>query len=170
MSQLPQEKGIGFYDHILRGHTSMGVEKNQTEDIGAYWITGDSSRGQASPVASSIGQPDPGLHDWKFCPQCGAILRINAEMCTQCGVLQPGAKVRILPSGRSERNRIAAALMAIFLGTVGAHKFYIGDSTAGKRYIVLSLMSLGIVPGILGILDGIHYVTMTDQEFAEEFE
>jgi len=60
--------------------------------------------------------------------------------------------------------------MAIFLGTVGAHKFYVGDSTGGKRYIVLSLMSLGIVPGILGILDGIHYVIMTDQEFAEEYE
>jgi TM2 domain-containing membrane protein YozV len=59
--------------------------------------------------------------------------------------------------------------MAISLGTVGAHKFYLGDSTAGKRYIVLSLMSLGIVPGILGILDGIHYITMTDGAFAEEF-
>jgi|SRR5579864_3251061 len=148
----------------------MDVDKNQTEDIGAYWITGDSSRGQASSIATSTGQSAPELHDWKFCPQCGAILRTNTATCTQCRVLQPGAKARILTSGRSERKRIVAALMAIFLGTVGAHKFYVGDSTGGKRYIVLSLMSLGIVPGILGILDGIHYVIMTDQEFAEEYE
>lgn len=146
----------------------MDVEKKRSEDIGAYWITGDSSRRLASSVATSPGQPGPGLDGWKFCPQCGAILRINAEKCTQCRVLQPGAKPRVLSSGRSERNRIVAALMAIFLGTVGAHKFYIGDSIAGKRYIVLSLMSMGIVPGILGILDGIHYITMTDQAFAKE--
>jgi TM2 domain-containing membrane protein YozV/ribosomal protein L40E len=147
----------------------MDVEKKRSEDIGAYWITGVSGRRLASPVATSTGQPAQGPDGWKFCPQCGAILRINAEMCTRCGVLQPRAKACVLPSGRSERNRIVAALMAIFLGTVGAHKFYIGDSTAGRRYIVLSLMSLGIVPGILGILDGIHYITMTDQAFAEEF-
>jgi D-arabinose 5-phosphate isomerase GutQ len=60
------------------------------------------------------------LKGTKFCANCGAEIDFKAEICPKCGVRQPP-----IGSGKG-RSRLVATLFAIFLGSLGIHKFYLG--------------------------------------------
>ena len=108
--------------------------------------------------------------DEKYCHECGAIIRAKAEICPKCGVRQHD----VLPSQTQnyvapplERSRLAAALLAIFLGIIGAHKFYLGRISAGILYI---LFCWTIIPAILGLIEGICYLAMSEAEFQNRYD
>lgn len=60
------------------------------------------------------------------------------------------------------RNRWVAACLAILLGGLGLHKLYLGKYVQAAIYFLLC--GTGI-PTILGIIEGIWYITMSDTEF-----
>lgn len=64
------------------------------------------------------------------------------------------------PSGK----RITAGVLGILLGAFGIHKFYLGYTTAGIIQIVATVFTCGLA-GIIGTIEGIIYLTKTDQEF-----
>lgn len=64
------------------------------------------------------------------------------------------------------RSRKTAGILAILLGGVGAHKFYLGQTTNGILYLVLCFT---LVPALLGLIDGIRILAMTDARFRERF-
>lgn len=103
----------------------------------------------------------------KFCPECGAEINLKAEICPKCGV-----RISPLPgTTRSGRNKIAAALLALFLGVAGAHKFYLGNAKMGIIYILISITAVGLVlTAILSIYDFIMILTMSDADFAIKYE
>ncbi|HKL73746.1 MAG TPA: TM2 domain-containing protein, partial [Clostridia bacterium] len=47
------------------------------------------------------------------------------------------------------KNKYIAALLAIFLGLFGVHKFYLGQKTAGIVYLIFFWTG---IPEILGII------------------
>lgn len=96
----------------------------------------------------------------KFCVKCGAYIFEEAEICPKCGVRQPAFKT----SGN--RNRITAALLAMFLGGFGVHKFYLGRSGQGVVYL---LFCWTFLPAIIGFLEGITYLSMSEQAFSEKY-
>ena len=55
-----------------------------------------------------------------FCHNCGKELAPGAAVCLACGVAT-APQVQ-----KSEKNKIAAALLAFFLGGLGIHNFYLG--------------------------------------------
>lgn len=59
------------------------------------------------------------------------------------------------------KNKLVAGLLAIFLGTIGVHHFYLGSTMAGVVTIVLCC-GLG---NIMGIVEGIMLLVMSDAEF-----
>ncbi|MCL2040362.1 MAG: TM2 domain-containing protein [Bacteroidetes bacterium] len=59
------------------------------------------------------------------------------------------------------KNKILAAILAIFFGGYGIHKFYIGNP---KALLYLLFCWTGI-PSIMGIVQGIKYLLMSDKEF-----
>ncbi|NJP10236.1 MAG: TM2 domain-containing protein [Leptolyngbyaceae cyanobacterium RU_5_1] len=67
--------------------------------------------------------------------------------------------------GSSDANskKIAAGICGILLGWLGVHKFILGYNTEGILHIVLSFCC-GI-GGIIGLVEGIIYLTKTDEEF-----
>ncbi|MBM3151472.1 MAG: NINE protein [Chloroflexi bacterium] len=65
-----------------------------------------------------------------------------------------------------KKNKLAAALLAIFLGGLGGHKFYLGQIGAGILYLVFCWTG---IPEIIGIVEGIIYLTMTDDAFAAKY-
>lgn len=103
----------------------------------------------------------------KFCHACGRSIDARAEICPECGVRQPmvynPAVVVSLPTGR---NRVAAALFALLLGGFGIHKFYLGKIGQGVLYLIFCWT---FIPTIIGWIEGIIYLTQSDQEFAAEY-
>jgi len=68
------------------------------------------------------------------------------------------------------KSRTTAGILAILLGAFGAHKFYLGYTT--EALIMLAVCLLGaciavgpIVTAIIGIIEGILYLTKTEEEF-----
>ncbi|MEM6770131.1 MAG: TM2 domain-containing protein [Bacteroidota bacterium] len=57
------------------------------------------------------------------------------------------AKKGQAPAG-GDRNQLVALLLAIFLGGIGVHSFYLGQTGKGIAQIVLFLTSFLIIPGI----------------------
>lgn len=103
--------------------------------------------------------------DEKFCHECGAVIRAKAEICPKCGVRQilGSSGLSVAPNGRS---KLAAALFAILLGDLGIHKFYLGQVGWGVLYL---LFCWTFIPAIVGLIEGIIYLSMSDQAFAQKY-
>ncbi len=63
---------------------------------------------------------------------------------------------------KQERSRIVAAVLAILLGGIGIHKFYLGQAGWGMLYFIFSWT---FIPAILGFFEGIIYLSMSDKSF-----
>jgi len=67
---------------------------------------------------------------------------------------------------------MTAGLLGIFLGAWGAHKFYMGNSSATTMLLVSLLgcpMIGGMVMGTIGVVEGIMYLTKSDEEFYDTY-
>ena len=68
----------------------------------------------------------------------------------------------------SDKSKVAAGLLGIFIGSLGIHKFYLGYSKEGVIMLLVSLLTLGFgagIMGIIGLIEGIIYLTKTDADF-----
>jgi len=61
-----------------------------------------------------------------------------------------------------KKSRVAAALLALFLGDFGAHKFYLGRPKLGFIYLALSWT---LMPLIFATIEGFIILYMSDEEF-----
>lgn len=78
-----------------------------------------------------------------------------------------------------EKSKIAAGLLAIFLGGIGIHKFYLGYTGPGLVFLlintvgwVITIFLLGIpniILGVIALIEGIIYLTKTDEEFEQTY-
>lgn len=66
------------------------------------------------------------------------------------------------------KSKYVAAALAICLGGLGAHKFYLGKKGQGVLYLFLLLVWIWI-PVILGIIEGIMYLTKSQADFDAEY-
>jgi TM2 domain-containing membrane protein YozV len=64
------------------------------------------------------------------------------------------------------RRRGAAALLALLLGSVGAHKFYTGRPVLGVIYFMAFWTG---IPLLLGVLEAARYLMMSRQAFDLEY-
>nr|WP_230321415.1 TM2 domain-containing protein [Planococcus salinarum] len=60
------------------------------------------------------------------------------------------------------KNKLAAALLAIFLGDFGAHKFYLGKPGVGLIYLLFFWTG---IPAVIGIIEGIIYLLSSEEDF-----
>lgn len=101
------------------------------------------------------------------CAECGREVSDRAPNCPQCGVpiapQQPTKTVLVLPSNKS---RMTAALLAIFLGGLGAHKFYLGKPFWGIIYLVFCFT---FIPAIFGFIEGLNFLLMTETTFNDRY-
>lgn len=67
---------------------------------------------------------------------------------------------------RPVKSKIVAALLAIFLGGLGIHKFYLGKKLLGVLYLIFCWT---YIPGILGVVDAILILTSTDENFMKKY-
>ena len=76
----------------------------------------------------------------------------------------------------STKDHVAAGLLAIFLGSLGIHKFYLGYNTPGfimlAVTIVGSIFSLGIAGlamVVISIVEGVLYLSKSQTEFEQVY-
>ncbi len=72
--------------------------------------------------------------------------------------------------------KVAAGILGILLGWLGVHKFYLGYTQEGVIMLVVSLIvgfitcGIGIiVMQIIGIIEGVMYLTKPDEEFVRTY-
>jgi len=68
-----------------------------------------------------------------------------------------------------ENKKILAGVLAIVLGGLGVHKFILGYSKEGIIQLILGVVTCGI-GGIIGLVEGIIYLTKTDEEFYQTYQ
>lgn len=92
------------------------------------------------------------------------------------------AKAVYLALGTSlpgRKNKVAAGLLAIFLGGWGIHKFYLGFTVPGLIFLLINTVGFAvtwlflflpnIAVGIIAFVEGIIYLTKTDEEFEQTY-
>lgn len=113
-----------------------------------------------------------------FCTHCGNAISPMAAACPQCG--HPNGNqssgANSAPTGTANpspsfsqvavgpvKSRVAAGVLAIVLGAFGVHKFYLGKIGLGILYLVFCW---AWIPGFVALIEGIIYLTQTDEDFA----
>ncbi|MFB9077878.1 TM2 domain-containing protein [Flavobacterium procerum] len=69
---------------------------------------------------------------------------------------------------REENKKVVAGILAILLGYLGIHKFYLGYTKEGVIQILLNVF-FGI-GGVIGIIEGIIYLTKSDEDFYNTYQ
>ncbi len=92
-----------------------------------------------------------------FCARCGKEIADSSVMCEFCGNPVGGNQVN---SGQqpSQKSKMAAGLLGIFLGAYGVHNFYLGNTNRGILQLVLTFCTCGIA-AIWGFIEGILILT-----------
>lgn len=130
------------------------------------------------PASAGLAVPDatgavaasalPARH--VYCRGCRAAIHETAVSCPHCGAEQGIARVQNPLSqafdGRNGPSKVTAGLLGILLGGIGAHKFYLGR--IGQGFIYLIFFWTGI-PAIIGLIEGIAYLTMADNTFQRKY-
>ena len=81
------------------------------------------------------------------------------------------------PIQNQESKRVIAGILAIVLGPLGIHKFILGYTQEGVIMLVLTFV-VGIITcgfaawatGVIGLIEGIIYLTKTDEEFIQIYQ
>ena len=86
----------------------------------------------------------------------------------------PQQQPPVAPSGKPPEadKKILAGILAIVLGALGIHKFILGYVKEGVIMLLVSVISLGMlawVMGIIGLIEGILYLTKSDEEFVQTY-
>lgn len=98
-------------------------------------------------------------NDEKYCKHCANVINIKAEICPKCGVRQDARVVQ-------PKNKLAAALLGLFLGCFGIQFFYLGRPLAG----VLSLLFFWTgIPSIIGFIHGIILLVSSEADFYNKY-
>lgn len=69
---------------------------------------------------------------------------------------------------RQENKKVAAGILGILVGALGIHKFYLGYTKEGIIQILLNVLcGLG---SLIGLIEGIIYLTKTDEDFYQTYQ
>lgn len=68
--------------------------------------------------------------------------------------------------GGASKSRVAAILLAAFLGGIGIHKFYLGRAGAG---IIMLLFCWTFIPAIIAFVEFIIYAVKSDAQFHQDY-
>jgi TM2 domain-containing membrane protein YozV len=114
--------------------------------------------------------------EWKGngTPMRGASVDFEVE-----GTQAKGVYAALGAATPGSKNKVAAGLLAIFLGGWGIHKFYLGFPGPGLVYLLVNTIGFAvtwillfipnIILGVMALVEGIIYLTKSDEEFEQEY-
>ena len=72
-----------------------------------------------------------------------------------------------------ENKKLIAGLLAILIGSLGIHKFILGYNKEGIILLLVTILTCGfggMITGIIGLVEGIIYLTKSDEEFYNTYQ
>lgn len=101
----------------------------------------------------------------KYCPKCGKPVNDDINFCPACGAnINNSAEsreddttkvVHIPAPNTSDKNRLVALLLDLFLGCLGIHRFYVGKIGTGILYLfTCGIFGIGAFVDLILILVG----------------
>lgn len=110
------------------------------------------------------------------CQYCGATFEVEKPQGAPAPSQQPPAAPQVVyvqqvpqqpypqngPVRVADRSKLVAALLAFFLGGFGGQFFYLGQTSKG---ILCILFCWTYIPCIIGFIDLIRFLCMSDREF-----
>lgn len=113
--------------------------------------------GQSPPNSTPLGHDDA-----KYCSECGSQIRRRCEICPVCGCRVAPSHGTMAEHRIGSKSRLAFALLAIFLGGLGIHRFYLGQAV-GIFYLLFVWTG---IPALVGFVEGLYWLCQTDRRFA----
>ena len=120
-----------------------------------------------------------------YCGNCAARVNSPAQvMCTSCGAAIGGAPAYMggpASYGAGSKSRTTAGILAILLGGIGIHKFYLGRTNPGiimsvvfgvsfcSSFVFILPFFACIALSIIGLVEGIILLGKTDAQFQQEY-
>jgi hypothetical protein len=103
------------------------------------------------------------------CRECGKKISDQSQACVSCGFPLNPFSFDSKTSGRDNtyhqkptKSKGVAAFLALFLGGIGAHKFYLEQPFMGLIYLCFCWT---FIPAIIGVLESLVYIFMSHNEF-----
>lgn len=157
---------LGNVDLVFRTGMSDWVSAAEAPELAAAF---GAAAGNAS--AASVGVDS-------FCRACGAGLNKRAVICPKCGAAagdglfqQPsgplvfGEPSRTVREG-DKKSRTVAAILALLVGGLGAHHFYLNNIALGIVYVVFCFT---LIPALISFIEAIIFLTMSDDAFDAKY-
>lgn len=101
-----------------------------------------------------------------FCHNCGQPTSPMAVVCTQCGVSltapTPNNNANNSNLYPNQKSKLVAGLLAIFIGTLGIHNFYLGHTGKAVAQLLITIFTCGfggIAVWIWALIEGIQLLT-----------
>lgn len=100
----------------------------------------------------------------KYCSSCGEVINKEAEICPKCGVRQLAAPTS---TNKNIKSKTTAGILALLLGGLGVHKFYLGRAVG----VVYLIFFWTLIPSFIAFIEGIIYLTFSgsDEEFTRKY-
>src|SRR2546421_10411904 len=123
--------------------------------------------GEGRANAQTLVQTE-GVQEWKplgSVPELAAELKAPAPIATTATLTSSAAASRA-------SNKIAAGVCGILLGSLGIHKFILGYTGSGLIMLLVTVLTCGlggIVMHLIGLIEGIIYLTKSDEEFVRVY-
>ncbi|MDH5766403.1 MAG: NINE protein [Gammaproteobacteria bacterium] len=105
-----------------------------------------------NPYSTPEGQLENNL---VFCRDCGHKISRTATSCPSCGAKQ----------NLGGRSKVAAGLLAIFLGGFGIHRFYLGQWW-GIFYLLVFWTG---IPGLISLIEGLVFLLCSEDSWNEKY-
>lgn len=96
----------------------------------------------------------------KYCSGCGVVIHKDAAACPQCGAPQSDV------SARERKSRGVAIILALLLGGIGIHKFYLGRAGWGFLYLIFCWT---FIPAVIAFVEAIVYACMSEKDFHAKY-
>ena len=117
------------------------------------------------------------LSDDEFAAQKARLLKSYSEESQAQPSAMPTASATMPPNATvvEDKDKTVAALLAIFLGGLGIHKFYLGYQNAGIIHLVIYFVGFffffvgPFVISVISLIEGIMYLTKSDEEFRQTY-
>ena len=87
----------------------------------------------------------------KFCPNCGAQINGYCNNCPNCGIALTNMVVQqvyVQNPPANAKSKVCAGLLALFLGGLGIHNFYLGYTGRGVAQLLITLIGTPLTCGI----------------------